>query len=180
VDTVTWGQWREWIDEGETLRERLCERCGGSEREKRKEIDAIITVNSLWYFATSDTYLSWYLIPLVKPGGEIGVVVPGFYKEIATDYPDNVPDHLKPYWDSCCLSAWHSAEWWRQHFLKTNQVEMLLADNFADDEGYQTYLRWERIIEYPEKIAEDDAGRTITFVRLLARRKQPQPTGKSE
>lgn len=137
--------------------------------------DAIIAVNSLWYFATSDTYLGWYLVPLVKPGGEIGAVVPGFYAEIAPDYPHNVPDHLKPYWVSCCLSAWHSAAWWRQHLLKTNQVEVLLADNFADDEGYQTYLRWERIIEYPQKIAEDDAGRHITFVRLLARRKQAQP-----
>jgi hypothetical protein len=45
--------------------------------------------------------------------------------------------------------------------------------------GYQTYLRWERINEYPQKIAKDDAGRTITFVRLLARRKQSQPTSKS-
>jgi hypothetical protein len=47
-------------------------------------------------------------------------------------------------------------------------VDVLLADNFPDNEGYQTYLRWERIIQYPEKLAEDDAGRNITFVRLVA------------
>jgi hypothetical protein len=46
-----------------------------------------------------------------------------------------------------------------------------LADNFPDGEGYQIYLRWERKIGYPEKIAEDDAGRNITFVRLVARKK---------
>ncbi len=48
--------------------------------------------------------------------------------------------------------------------------DVLLADNFPDGEGYQTYLRWERIIGYPEKIAEDDAGQNITFVRLVARK----------
>jgi SAM-dependent methyltransferase len=137
----------------------------------RDFFDAIIAVNSLWYFATSDTYLAWYLLPLLKPGSQFGIVAPGFYTEIAEDYPSHIPEHLKPYWDSCSLVAWHSAEWWRQHLLKTSQLEVLLADNFPGDEGYQTYLRWERIINYAEKIAEDDAGRTITFVRLVARKK---------
>jgi cyclopropane fatty-acyl-phospholipid synthase-like methyltransferase len=133
--------------------------------------DAIIAINSLWYFVTGDTYLTWYLLPLLKPGSQLGIVAPGFYSEIAGNYPNHIPEHLKPYWDSCSLSAWHSADWWREHLRKTNQLEVHLADNFPDDEGYQTYLRWERIIEYPEKIAEDDAGRTITFVRLVARKK---------
>jgi len=133
--------------------------------------DVLIAVNSLQFFATEDVYLGWYLVPLVRPGGQFGVVLPGFYQELAPDYPANVPDHLKPYWDSCMLNAWHSAEWWRQHWLKTNQVDVLLADNFPDGEGYQTYLRWERIIRYKHKLAEDDAGRNITFVRLVARRK---------
>ena len=136
----------------------------------RDFFDTIIAVNSLWYFATSDTYLPWYLLPLLRPGGQLGIVAPGFYSDIADHYPTHVPDHLKPYWDSCCLAAWHPAEWWRQHLLKTSQVDVLLADNFPDGEGYQTYLRWERIIGYPEKIAEDDAGQNITFVRLVARK----------
>ncbi len=132
--------------------------------------DAVIGVNSLFVFATEDLYLRFRLINLVKPGGQFGIVVPGFYHDFSGDLPADLPEHLKPYWDSCILCSWHSAGWWRHHWLKTNQVEVILADNFPDNEGYQTYLRWERIIQYPEKLAEDDAGRNITFVRLVARR----------
>jgi len=135
--------------------------------------DAIIAINSLWYFASEDLYLRYRLVDFVKPGGQFGIVLPGFYKDFEGDLPDNLPEHLKPYWASCALCAWHSADWWRRHWHKTEQVDILLADNFPDNEGYQTYLRWERIIQYPEKLAEDDNGRNITFVRLVARRKNP-------
>ena len=56
--------------------------------------------------------------------------------------------------------------------VKLGQLDIELVDNFPDKEGYQTYLEWEQIIQYPQKIAEDDAGRDITFVRLVARRKK--------
>jgi cyclopropane fatty-acyl-phospholipid synthase-like methyltransferase len=136
----------------------------------RDFFDAIISVNSMWYFATSDTYLNWFLLPSLKKDGQFGAVVPGFTREIATDYPANVPEQLKPYWSSCCLAAWHSAAWWRNHLLKTESLTVSLADSFPEDEGYRTYLDWERIINYPEKIAADDAGRSITFVRLVGRK----------
>ena len=133
--------------------------------------DAVIAINSLWYFASEDLYLRYRLVNLVKTGGQFGVVLPGFYRDFEGDLPEALPQHLKPYWDSCALCAWHSAEWWRRHWHKTGQVDILLADNFPDGEGYQTYLRWERIIQYPQKLAEDDKGRNITFLRLVARRK---------
>jgi len=133
--------------------------------------DAIICVNSLFFFATDDVYLKHHLIPRVIPGGQIGSVTPGFYKDFEGDLPQNLPEHLKQYWESCMLYTWHSVDWWKRHWLKTSQVEIELADDFPDKEGYQTYLDWERIIGYPEKIAEDDGGRHITFSRLLVRRK---------
>lgn len=41
--------------------------------------DVIVCVNSLFFFATDEIYLRHHLIPRVKPGGQIGSVVPGFY-----------------------------------------------------------------------------------------------------
>ncbi|MFW9968110.1 MAG: SAM-dependent methyltransferase [Candidatus Thorarchaeota archaeon] len=133
--------------------------------------DAIICVNSLFFFATDDVYLRHHLIPRIRPGGQIGSVVPSFYHEFDGRIPENLPEHLQQYWESCMLYTWHSAEWWRRHWLKTQLVEVELVDNFPGKEGYQTYLDWERIIGYPEKIAEDDQGRNITFSRLVVRRK---------
>jgi len=132
--------------------------------------DAIICVNSLFFFATDDIYLKHHLIPRVKVDGQIGSVVPGFYTDFEGLLPDNLPEHLKQYWSSCMLYTWHSAEWWKKHWLKSEQVAVEVADNFPDNEGYQTYLEWERIIGYPQKIAEDDKGRNITFSRLVVRR----------
>jgi cyclopropane fatty-acyl-phospholipid synthase-like methyltransferase len=133
--------------------------------------DAIIGLNSLFFFATDDLYLRHYLIKLLKPGGQLGIVVPGFYNEFEGDLPASMPEHLQGYWDSCMLYTWHSAQWWERHLLKTKQVDIELVDNFPDKEGYQTYLEWERIIRYNEKIAADDGGRNITFSRLVSRRK---------
>jgi SAM-dependent methyltransferase len=135
--------------------------------------DAVIAINSLWYFASEDLYLRNRLVNLVKPGGQYGVVLPGFYLDFEGDLPDNLPEHLKPYWASCALYAWHSAAWWRRHWHKTEFVDVLLADNFPEKEGFLTYLRWEQVIQYPEKLAQDDAGRNITFIRLVAQRKLP-------
>ncbi|UCE10973.1 MAG: class I SAM-dependent methyltransferase [Candidatus Thorarchaeota archaeon] len=137
--------------------------------------DAMIGLNSLFFFATDDVFLPNYLVGLVKPGGQFGIVVPGFYKEFEGDLPKDLPEHLKQYWISCMLYSWHSGDWWKRHWLKTDQVEIELVDNFPDKEGFRTYLDWERIIGYKEKIAEDDAGRNITFVRLVARRNKNTP-----
>ncbi|MFX1368411.1 MAG: SAM-dependent methyltransferase [Promethearchaeota archaeon] len=134
--------------------------------------DAIICLNSLFFFGTDDVYLKHHLIPRVKCGGQIGSVVPGFYTEFAGLPPQDVPEHLKQYWESCMLYTWHSALWWKKHWLKTSQVKIETADDFPGKEGYQTYLEWERIIGYPQKIAEDDKGRNITFARLVVRREK--------
>ncbi|MBN2388324.1 MAG: hypothetical protein JXB85_15010 [Anaerolineales bacterium] len=63
---------------------------------------------------------------------------------------------------------------WQEHWLKTGLVEVEPADNFPDQEGFQTYPGLERISEYREKSAEDDARRTITFSRLVTHRKQAE------
>jgi SAM-dependent methyltransferase len=42
--------------------------------------DALIAINSMWFFATEELYLRHRLINFVKPGGEFGVVLPGFYR----------------------------------------------------------------------------------------------------
>ena len=60
--------------------------------------DAIIAINSLWYFASSDLYLRYRLDNFVKPGGQFGIVLPEFYKDFEGDILESLPEHLKPYW----------------------------------------------------------------------------------
>lgn len=59
--------------------------------------DAIICVDAYIYFGTDDLYLD-YLCKFLKPGGQIGIVVPGFMQEVN----DSLPKHLEPFWAQEC------------------------------------------------------------------------------
>src|SRR6266508_2534722 len=55
--------------------------------------DAIVSIDSFFYYGTDDLYLS-YLARFVKPGGPVGIAGAGLVQEI--DGP--VPEHLRAWW----------------------------------------------------------------------------------
>ena len=59
--------------------------------------DAIVCVDAYIYFGTDDLYLDC-LHKFVKPGGQIGIVVPGFMQE----FEGPLPEHLVPFWAQQC------------------------------------------------------------------------------
>ena len=128
--------------------------------------DAILCIDSFWYFGTDDLYLN-YLARFVKPGGQIGIAGAGFMREI--DGP--VPSHLRKWWsqDLWCL---HSADWLRRHWQRTGIVEIEVSDTLSD--GWQLWLDWHRTIapdnELEIKALEADEGRYLGYVRQVARR----------
>ena len=65
--------------------------------------DAIVSIDSFFYYGTDDLYLN-YLARFVKPGGPIGIAGAGLMREI----DGAVPEHLRAWWtqDLWCL---HSA-----------------------------------------------------------------------
>jgi cyclopropane fatty-acyl-phospholipid synthase-like methyltransferase len=116
--------------------------------------DAIISIDSYQYFGTDDLYLP-YLSGFVRPGGLLGVVVPGLVREIG----DRVPEHLtrpqangKVFWEEACFCL-HSAEWWQRLRGRSSRVEDVRTDTLRDG-----WRHWR------------DQGRTVAFVRAAARR----------
>ena len=133
--------------------------------------DAILSMDAYHYFGTDDLYLG-YLIRYLKPGGQIGIVVPGLRRELDTA----VPEHLEPYWNWEFYSL-HSPEWWRRHWEKSGQVKVELADMIP--EGWEHWLKWMEVISDQEgqedarqeaEMLQIDAGRNLGFTRLVARR----------
>ena len=133
--------------------------------------DALVSLDAYHYFGTDDLYIGRYA-RLVRPEGLIGIVVPGVNEELA----DGVPAELAPCWpwDFCSL---HAPEWWRAHWAKTGQVEVVLADWLPD--GWRHWLRWEELlVEHGATGADDgdaellrlDGGRRLGFTRVVARR----------
>jgi SAM-dependent methyltransferase len=130
--------------------------------------DAILCVDSFYYFGTDDLYLN-YLAHFVKPDGPIGLVGAGLTREI----DGSIPGHLSGLWTQE-FWALHSAAWLRRHWGRTGIIDVELADTMPD--GWQFWLDWQRAVS-PENAVEIDAlqadrGSYLGYVRLVGRRKE--------
>ncbi len=139
--------------------------------------DAIVSLDSYQYYGTDDIYLT-YFHKFVKPGGQIGIVVPG----LARDFPDGVPKHLArvqanggTFWEPDCW-CFHTADWWRHHWARTGLVDVEVADLLPD--GWKDWAQFEKAAEetglniFPsvEETLKADAGEYIGLVRAIGRR----------
>ena len=132
--------------------------------------DAAVSMDAYHYFGTDDLYMGNYFAKLVRPGGQIGIVVPGLTGELV----NGIPEHLQPYWD-WDFCSFHSPDWWRYHWSKTPGLQVEYADLVPD--GWKHWLAWMeacRLADYPHAAQEEemlivDAGRTIGFSRIVAK-----------
>jgi len=144
--------------------------------------DAIVSLDSYHYYGTDDLYLGTFS-KFVKPGGQIGIVVPGLMR----DFEEGVPEHLTRrqksggvFWVEECWSI-HTMQWWRTLWDRSALVDVQFADTLPD--GCKLWLQWERAIDaagtgrFPSdaEVLEADRGRYLGFVRMVARRKEAAP-----
>jgi hypothetical protein len=89
--------------------------------------------------------------------------------------PEDLPEHLKPYWE-WEFNTFHSPAWWRRHWERSGVLEVVHADTLPD--GWKQWLHWNEVREKAGFLADEkemqmlraDAGRTLGFTRLVARR----------
>lgn len=142
--------------------------------------DALVSFDAYHYFGTDDLYLGNHFLPLVKPGGCVGIVVPG----LACEWEGDPPPHLAPHWrQHVDFWSFHSPDWWRRHWEKTALVDVEHADLVPD--GWRHWLDWDEasleLGAVPEMLAAGlpqwietmriDAGNNLGFARVLARRR---------
>jgi SAM-dependent methyltransferase len=140
--------------------------------------DAIISIDSYQYYGTDDLYLLQFL-KLLRPGGQIGIVVPGLVSEFKTP-----PAHLLkprangngPFWVDECW-CFHTAAWWRRHWEKYTAIENVMSD--VQPDGVQDWLRYEKACEeagtliFPSEAEplEADGGKNLALIRVVGRKK---------
>jgi cyclopropane fatty-acyl-phospholipid synthase-like methyltransferase len=135
--------------------------------------DAAISVDSYQYYGTDALYLS-YLAPFVRKGGYVGIAVPGLQREIEAP-----PEWLLPYWESD-FAVFHSADWWRSHWTRPGQVEVISVKEAQD--AVRNWRTWSLACaehsasDFVRKMSVEtvgmldaDAGRTFAFPLLVAR-----------
>ena len=130
--------------------------------------DAIISIDSFFYYGTDDLYLA-SLARFLKPGGQLGIAGAGLMQELHA----TVPEHLRQWWtqDLWCL---HSAGWWQQHWQRTGIVEIEVADTLPD--GWRLWQKWHEAIAPDNRVElealQADGGRYLGYVRVIARKQQ--------
>jgi cyclopropane fatty-acyl-phospholipid synthase-like methyltransferase len=133
----------------------------------RGYFDAVVSLDAYHYFGTNDLYLS-ELARFVRPGGEIGMVVPGLREEFS-EVPAQLAEHWEPdFW------TFHAAAWWQRHWERSGCLSSVEADFLSG--GFELWLQSAKIRReagYPsereELLLAADGGRYLGFVRMVGR-----------
>jgi len=141
--------------------------------------DAIVSMDSYQYYGTDDLYLT-YFQKFLRPGGQIGIVIPGLAREIAGPAPEHLTrprEGGSTFWVDECW-CFHTANWWQHHWDKLSVVKDVAADCLPD--GWKHWLQYEKacheagtlMFTPEEEVLEEDAGRYLALIRVVGRRKE--------
>ena len=92
--------------------------------------DAIISIDAYHYFGNNNSYFKDKILPLLKKDAQVIIGIPGMKYEVK----DNVPEEMKPYWDSEILETVRPIEYWKpkfQEYLKYFEIFELKCFNKA-------------------------------------------------
>jgi SAM-dependent methyltransferase len=135
----------------------------------RGTFDAIVSIGSYHYFGTDASYVA-ACAEFLKPGGTIGVVMPGLRRDPGPE----LPAYLKERWGPD-LCGWLDPAWWRRTWEKTGSVTVEVAEMVPD--GWGDWLGWLEACDLVGKGYEPDAamlradaGELLGLVRLVGKK----------
>ena len=130
--------------------------------------DAVVSIDSYHYFGLDKAYLGKHLLPLVKPGGYLLLVVPGFHRDVHAD----IPKELLLTWSAEDLDTIHDADYWRDVISATDRVEIIAIEEMESNENC-----WEDWLATDNEYAVMDrapmnagAGKYMNFVAIALKK----------
>lgn len=141
--------------------------------------DAIVSIDSYHYYGTDDLYLA-YFSKFLRPGGQLGIVVPALMREFEGGPPDHFTrkqSNGERWWDSAECFSIRTCAWWEKHWKQTELVDIEVADTLY--EGWRDWLQFEEAkiaagtCHWPEEadVLRADEGRYLGFARVVARKR---------
>lgn len=131
--------------------------------------DAVISVDAFHYFGRDAEVIDTKIAPLVKPGGLIALVVPGFKQ----DLHDNLPPEILLSWSAEDMDTIHSCAWWEKLFsqAKTVSIEQI-GELECCDECWNDWLKSNNEYAVNDRRAmEAGAGKYMNMIYILATKK---------
>ena len=131
--------------------------------------DAVVSVDSYHYFGLDSMYLGKHLLPLVKRGGYILIVVPGMKRDIH----DDIPPEMLLSWSAEDLETIHDAAYWRNILSAEKDAELLRIEEMEGyEECWNDWLLSDN--EYAvgdRKAMQAGAGTYMNMLAIVLRRK---------
>lgn len=133
--------------------------------------DLAVCVDAYHYFGAEKGYLERHLAPLVKPGGQIGVVVPGLKRP----FPHGVPEELRPYWQWSEHMNIFTEKFWRALWEGSGAITQIESGELeCFDEAWSDWLACASNNEYARRdipMMKAEGGNWFNLIYLSAIRK---------
>ena len=133
--------------------------------------DAAVCIDSYQYFGLEPDYLGKHLLPLVKHGGMLILLVPGFRKDVH----DNFPPELLLSWTPEALDTIHDCAHWRTVIETTEGIDILAIQELNREHFDECWQEW---LDSDNEYAVGDrasmnagAGNWMNFVLIALRRR---------
>jgi cyclopropane fatty-acyl-phospholipid synthase-like methyltransferase len=130
--------------------------------------DVAISIDSYHYYGASESYLPSHYAKLVKPGGQLGIVVPGLIREFEKGYPPTLEKH----WEAE-LFSFHSKDWWRNLWEKTGLVEVSACYNIPGPKKiWEPWAIWarEHLKFNDDEFLLADTDNELALIAMVARK----------
>ncbi len=129
--------------------------------------DAVVSVDAYHYFAGNPHYFPEKLLPLVRKGGSVLIVIPGLREEFNKTVPQEILD-----WAGDEHTLFHSCEWWKETI---GCVPGVASADFWElgctEEAWQEWFASGHKYALSDKAAFDrGVGKYLTFVGIAVRK----------
>lgn len=128
--------------------------------------DILFSVGAYHHFGDTPEMLP-SLIPFVKKGGTIAIAIPG----IKYEFGDNVPDEMKPFWNSEVARTIHSIDWWKELWSREKGIEIVDIREMLCCE--QSWAEWHSgnwpDIEEDIKMKKAENGKYYNLIQFIAK-----------
>lgn len=135
----------------------------------RDYFDMVVSADSYNYFGRDPLYLDEKLLPFVKDGGRVVIVVPGMKR----DLHDNLPQELLVSWTPEELDYIHDAAWWEAMVAHCKDADVLSVDEMrVNEEAWADWIALDNdYAANDRKAIGAGACKYLNFVRIVLRKR---------
>ena len=136
---------------------------------EKEFFDGVVSTDSYNYFGRDDNFLDEKLLPYVKHGGYIYIVVPGMKK----DCHNAIPEELLLSWTPEQLDYIHDIEYWTDIISKSKDCEIVsIHEMESNEECWNDWIKCDNEYSKNDKKAIDaGACKYLNFIAIILKKK---------